>query len=622
MVPSLPSRYVERSALLDELTTLVVDRAAGGRPVALVGIGGSGETVLATAVTELPEVRRRFPDGLAWVSVGHRSLQQAQTELAIQLDGQPLGADVETNRLQLAQQLDGLACLVILDDVWDTAALDAFDCLSSSGRLLITTRDVEIARERRSYLEITQLAFGQSLELLARWINVERHQLYSTQADKLCMEVDHLALGVATVGALVAAGGGSRATWDAAWIDVLARLQAADLDKIGHKFSNYEHRTLLRAIDVSLDALGDEQRQRYYELAVFSGAGEVPRSAIQALWAPKDYTNTDTGELLRLLAGRSLLRRSDERHISLHDLQYDVATYYLRQRPKALPGGHAQLLDGYRRRLSADWDAPAGASTAFLALAGELLRRPQSDPLRQTAADGYLLDHLAFHLAGAGQRDVLHALLVNYDWLELGVTARDFAALVADFLHAPPTDHAVAQVHGVLQLSSQILARTPAALPAQLLGRMLDNADKALKPLLTAAANARSGPWLRPRRASLTPPGGPLKFVLTGHTSRVRAVAVSADGTHAITGTTWDNHTARVWNLVSGRCEHVLTGHTDEVRMVEVNADSDPRRHRLRRSDCTCVESGVRPLRARPHRPRWRSVGCGGERGRDPGRHR
>ena len=371
--------------------------------------------------------------GVSWAP----QLAQAQTELAIQLDGQPLGADVETNRLQLAQQLDGLACLVILDDVWDTAALDAFDCLSSSGRLLITTRDVEIARERGSYLEITQLAFGQSLELLARWINVERHQL-PPQADKLCMEVDHLALGVATVGALVAAGGGS-ATWDAAWIDVLARLQAADLDKIGHKFSNYEHRTLLRAIDVSLDALGDEQRQRYYELAVFSGAGEVPRSAIQALWAPKDYTNTDTGELLRLLAGRSLLRRSDERHISLHDLQYDVATYYLRQRPKALPGGHAQLLDGYRRRLSADWDAPAGASTAFLALAGELLRRPQSDPLRQTAADGYLLDHLAFHLAGAGQRDVLHALLVNYDWLELGVTARDFAALVAGL--PPCTTH-------------------------------------------------------------------------------------------------------------------------------------------------------------------------------------
>jgi hypothetical protein len=49
--------------------------------------------------------------------------------------------------------------------------------LSSSGRLLVTTRDVEIARERRSSLEITQLAFGQSLELLARWINVEPYRL-------------------------------------------------------------------------------------------------------------------------------------------------------------------------------------------------------------------------------------------------------------------------------------------------------------------------------------------------------------------------------------------------------------------------------------------------------------
>ena len=361
VVPSLPSRYVERSALLDKLAGLVIDPATAGQSVALVGMGGAGKTVLAAAVTEQPEVRRCFPGGLAWVSVGHRGLPQAQAELAIQLCGRSLGADVEANRLELARQLDGVACLVVLDDVWDAAALEAFDCLSFTGRLLITTRDVGIARERGSYLEITQLAFGQSLELLARWVNVERHQL-PQRADELCMEVDHLALGVATVGALVAAGGGGT-KWNSAWVDVLCRLQAADLDRVGHKFSNYEYRTLLRAIDVSLDALDDEQRERYYELAVFSGATEVPRSAVEALWVPKGSASTDSGELLRLLASRSLLRISDEQRISLHDLQYDVATYYLRQRPGGLPGGHEQLLDGYQQRLSSHWHAPADECT-------------------------------------------------------------------------------------------------------------------------------------------------------------------------------------------------------------------------------------------------------------------
>jgi len=110
VVPSLPLYYVQRPALLDELAGLVVDPATAGWPVALVGMGGVGKTVLAAALTELPEVRRRFPDGVAWVAVGRRSLPQAQAELAIQLDSQPLGTDVEANRLQLARQLDGVAC--------------------------------------------------------------------------------------------------------------------------------------------------------------------------------------------------------------------------------------------------------------------------------------------------------------------------------------------------------------------------------------------------------------------------------------------------------------------------------------------------------------------------------
>jgi WD40 repeat protein len=569
VVPSLPTHYVKRSAFLEELAALVVDPATAGRSVTLVGMGGVGKTVLAAALTKLPEVRRRFPDGLAWVSVSRRGLPQAQAELAIQLDGQALGADLEANRLQLARLLDGRACLVVLDDVWDMEALDAFDCLSSSGRLLVTTRDVDIARQGGSYLEITQLAFGQSLELLARWINIKQSQL-PPRADELCMEVNHLALGVATVGALVAAGGGG-AQWDTAWADVLTRLQAADLDKVGHKFSNYEHRTLLRAIDVSLDTLDDEQRRRYHELAVFSGVAEVPRSAVEALWMPKGCTSTDTGELLRLLASRSLLRVSDGQHIGLHDLQYDVATYYMRQRPEGLPRGHEQLLDGYRQRLSAHWHAPTDASTVFVALAGEMLRRSSSDPLRRAAADGYLFDHLAFHLARAGQGESLHTLLVTYDWLQLGVTDRDFAALLADFLHAAPSDDAVAQVHGSLQLASQVLALTPAALPAQLLGRLLGNAETALQPLLTLAAGVRSGPWLRPRRASLTPPGGPLQFLLTGHSAAVVAVAISADGSRAITGSI--DSTARVWDLASGRCEHVLADQTDQVGAVAISAD-------------------------------------------------
>ena len=46
---------------------------------------------------------------------------------------------------------------------------------------------------------------------------------------------------------------------------------------------------------------------------------------------------------------------------------------------------------------------------------------------------------------------------------------------------------------------------------------------------------------------------------------------MSADGTRAVTGSS--DLTARLWDLATGRCEHVLTGHTDQVQPVAVSAD-------------------------------------------------
>ena len=81
------------------------------------------------------------------------------------------------------------------------------------------------------------------------------------------------------------------------------------------------------------------------------------------------------------------------------------------------------------------------------------------------------------------------------------------------------------------------------------------------------AAHAHYRPW--PFHCGPTPASGRCEHVLAGHTSKVEAVAVSADGARAVTG----SGDARVWDLASGRCEHVLKGHTDAVAAVAVSAD-------------------------------------------------
>jgi WD40 repeat protein len=63
---------------------------------------------------------------------------------------------------------------------------------------------------------------------------------------------------------------------------------------------------------------------------------------------------------------------------------------------------------------------------------------------------------------------------------------------------------------------------------------------------------------------------------LVGHTDVVRAVALSGDSRHALSGS--DDRTLRWWNLETGACLHTLPGHTGEVNAVALSSDA---RHAL-----------------------------------------
>src|SRR5207344_21912 len=96
-------------------------------------------------------------------------------------------------------------------------------------------------------------------------------------ADALLGELGHLALGVAMTGAM-AAGRGPKV-----WAALLSRIRERRLDKVAHRFAdNYEHATLLRAIEVAVDDLDPGDQQNWAQLAVFAGQGQVPKSAITA----------------------------------------------------------------------------------------------------------------------------------------------------------------------------------------------------------------------------------------------------------------------------------------------------------------------------------------------------
>ena len=381
-LPELPPNHVVRPELLGQLRAALLDGTGGkSRLVGVWGMAGSGKSVLAAALAQDPAVRRRFPDGLAWVRLEPPAgdpaarrgvLAQRQQELAAKLTpaGQVTGevTNVEQGRDRLAELLRDRACLVVVDNVWTKDDMYAFSVLDRRGALLVTTRDAGLVRAAAAAeVEVDKLSNAQARTLAARWAGVPEQLLPPPTAETL-RRVGNLALGVATVAAL-ARGDGQR------WAELADRLRRADLAPFELRFPGYPHPSLLAALQLGVDYLDASARQRYLELAVFAGRGAVPRSAVEALWAPAGLSATDAGDLLARFGDQALLRRDPATgRIDLHNLQFDLARADL---GGSLPAAHDQLLAGYAARCPRGW--PSGPD------------------------DGYFYQHLAGHLAAASR---------------------------------------------------------------------------------------------------------------------------------------------------------------------------------------------------------------------------
>ncbi len=153
-VPTLPDNFLSRPEELVALkqkvlgqsqqAVAVTGKAVGGGNVSIQGMGGTGKSVLATALVRDEEVRCAYPEGLFWVSLGQMpNLLALQANLATDLgDVKPSFTDTNDGKAALGRLLKDKRCLVVLDDVWDLAHYNAaFDALGEQCQLLLTTRD-------------------------------------------------------------------------------------------------------------------------------------------------------------------------------------------------------------------------------------------------------------------------------------------------------------------------------------------------------------------------------------------------------------------------------------------------------------------------------------------------
>ncbi len=546
--PPLPRNYLERPESLASLRDAVVTDEPGPSVAltALEGMGGIGKTILAQALSHNEAVQNAFPDGIVWTTVGREAAYNLITrmqEVCRALGDEPAVGESElhcTNRYRTL--LRDKAALVIVDDVWRSQDIEPFLAESRRSKILFTTRSTDIAATTGANPHTAELLCSeQSHALLAKWSGSAPESL-PPESDGLVRECGRLPLALAMVGAML------RGKPRAYWAHVLTLLRNADLEKIRAQFPAYPHADMLRAIQVSVDALPDPARVRYLALAVLLEDMAAAPAVQQTLWNVGEGDSLETAEQF---VGLSLAQRDGATGgIRLHDLQLDyVRAQYANREALALIHGavrlSSQVVENDPRqfasqvvgRLLPHRDAPAiqqfideitvGAPTPWLRLLHPALH-PPGTPLLRTL-EGHSGPVCGVAVTADGKR------AVSASWWD-------------DTLKVWDLDTG----RGLCTLEADSGFVSEVAVTAD--GRQVVSAaswDKTLKvwDLDTGRALRR----------------------LEGHSASVTGVAVTADGKRAISAS--GDKTLKVWDLETGRAERTLEGHSTSITHVAVTAD-------------------------------------------------
>jgi WD40 repeat protein/serine/threonine protein kinase len=544
------------AALLCETATRTDDGTSIGIRVVLHGSGGCGKTMLAQALCWHERVQQAYPDGILWATMGEHTNEARRLAVLLDLiewwsgEGRPRFTDVSTAGAELRQRLAGRRVLVVVDDVGHGADLEPFLGLGGAASLLVTTRDHRTLPGDFARHEVDAMTADESVALLGAGLTSAPQELA-----KLAARLQHWPILLDLVNCQIHEHVRRR---ELGVSDAIVEVERS-LDEQGLTIDTVDddarRAAVARTMAVILERLGEDERQRYEHLAVFPGDTEIPLSVLERYWA---LGSAETRKLCARLHALSLLRSFDLalRTIRLHGV---FRRYLVDGAGEALPTLHTRWLERFRPT------------------SGRWSELPADEP--------HAWRFLAWHLRQAGRADELARLLLDFDWLDAKLRAAGVTELLADFEHMPSAHEAepeVQLVRDTLRLSSQVLAADPTQLPGQLLGRLGDRPDAAAETvdagarrrvagLLAQAHGVRRHPWLRPRIASLLPPGGSMLRTLTGHDGRIRAVAITADGARAISAAA--DGTLKLWDLEQGTELLTLAGHAAAIRAVAITAE-------------------------------------------------
>ncbi len=603
MAPAL-DRMVERPELGDRLlAALIAPQAVEvGLTTSLHGAGGFGKTTLATWVSHRPEIDRRYPGGMLWVTLGQEvygaELAQRINDLAFVLSRKrPAISDPDAAGAELGRLLDQRPpTLLVVDDVWRESQLRPFRI---GGRLctrLITTRIPNLLSAGPS-IKVDMMSGDEASQLVAGGM-----QGMSTDV------VDRLAVasGLWPVLLNLVNGALRRRTArgqppDQAGGDILDLLATRGPAALDPARPSDRAQAVAATVDASLALMESADQQRYLDLAAFPQDVDIPLDVLTLLW-PDCRIDAVCEELV----GLGLVADYRLDHPGPRLVLHDVIRAYLRSRRSAdeLANVHRRLVSAAVRLLplpdedegkargdsvplsrtpllSGTLEGPAvhaagsggdvgahredgltrsgEAHSSFPRLPPSALAGEAPPWWRLPDDSGYLWRFLPHHMHEAGMRRELAALTCDLRWVESKI--RRFGSVVAVEADLALVDSSASRaLKAILGRSAHLLGPIdpPGALGATLASRLHGVPD--VREALDRYRATLPRPWIGPIWP--LPDHGP-HSADAGHIGAVASCAFSPDS--ALLATTSDDGTARLWRVPSRKAEALLAGHTGAV---------------------------------------------------------
>src|SRR4051794_1974153 len=243
-------------------------------------MGGVGKTVIAATFARDQDVRRAFPDGVFWLTLGQepdimRLLWNLWSVLGLSEDF--AAYSIELARTKLDRLFADRRALIILDDVREPSDAAAFIGLGAHSRILLTTRNPSTALHFGSgLLTVDVFAQADASALLSQSAGISVDAL-PNEALQLVEELGYHPLALRLAGALFRKRGGS-------WEDLRDWIRKNSLELLDYGVP-YLSKTLISTIRMSFETLAKNEQECLIELAnATSDGSDLTVPEVTQLW--------------------------------------------------------------------------------------------------------------------------------------------------------------------------------------------------------------------------------------------------------------------------------------------------------------------------------------------------